>query len=207
MLRYRALLVVLYLELLAAKRPKTGKDFHDWLTRIGRGSDGLRGTYIAMWEQILQQDDEEEVELAKNVFVWVSFSGSRLTIQQLQHALAAQSPEISAISEDVLYTRSLITEPCLGLFTVNEDQIIDFMHPTAREFYPEYLREVLKDAQAKLCGACLRYISLSDIGPCDDSNSIECCLVQFPFLGLAATKWSTYAMAVDEDFTHHELLP
>ncbi len=156
----RFLLVVLYLRYLEAKRPRNRKDFLTSLSELANGINGLEETYIMMWQQILKQEDDE-VEMARNVFTWVSYSVKRLTIREMQHALAAQVPGISSVDDESLYDKSVITEPCLGLIIVSGNGLIDFMHPTAREIFPEYLRDMLPNAQAEICRACLNYLRYS----------------------------------------------
>jgi len=141
-------LVKLYFQSLEAKRPTTRKDFFDALAELAYGFNGLRDTYLTMWAQILQRE-AKQVELAKNVFMWVSYATRPLSIQELQLALAAENPAFAAVGEDALYDQSSITEPCLGLITFSEQGLVGFMHPTAWETFPDYLKDTLTQAQSK----------------------------------------------------------
>jgi len=201
----RILLVKLYFQSLEAKRPTTRKDFLDALAELAHGFNGIRDTYITMWAQILQQG-AREVEMAKNVFIWVSYSTRLLSIQELQHALAAENPAFAAAGEDALSDQSSITEPCLGLINFSEHGIVEFMHPTAWETFPDYLKDKLTQAQSKMCRTCLTYLSFNDLGPCNFDEQIERCLHQFPLLSYAATEWAWHASQSEDRFKRRELL-
>jgi hypothetical protein len=73
--------------------------------------------------------------LAMRIFGWVAHAGTRLTPEELRHALVIEGGS-SGIDEENFTTLGITLEVCLGLVSVDsQDGTIGLIHVTAYEFF------------------------------------------------------------------------
>lgn len=96
----------------------------------------LDDTYDEAMKRIDNQDIED-VELAKQVLSWISYAKRPLTIIELQHALAIV-PGARDLDDDAFTDKELLLSVCGGIVTIeNESNIIRLVHYTTQEFFEQ----------------------------------------------------------------------
>lgn len=178
--------------------------FRELLKDLAQGSRALEATYTKMWH-IINEHGAEEVHIAQDVFALVSYSARLLTGTELQYAVAAQAPFSASIDPEDLYDEAVLTEPCLGLITINDTHLVDFVHATAREFFYDHLSGLFAKTQEALCKACWSYLVQEGLGRCTEVDEIQSHFQNYPFLSYAAQFWSLHARQAGDHFQYHDL--
>lgn len=201
-------------------------EFRLLLHELASGDHALDDTYNMIW-QYITTSTSYNIDLAKEALMWITFAFERLSRQQLQHALAAQKTNVQVIHDDDLPDMDSTLDSLLGIVSETEAGVVDFVHLTARDYFPNHLNNTLQDCQQNMCRTCLTYLGLYDlvIGPSltasetlsalRQSKSVlrpwtnlqqfKDCLVEVPFLGYATDHWSQHARLADEEFRRAEL--
>ena len=69
----------------------------------------------------IDEQNEEDRELAKQVFSWVVFARRPLSVSELQHAVAV-TPEMNDMDAEAIIDEDILTSVCAGLVVVEEEQ-------------------------------------------------------------------------------------
>lgn len=127
-----------------------------------------------------------------------------MTIQELQHALAIE-PGDSFLDEDGFPDKDMVVSICAGMISIQEGNIVAFIHYTIREYFPLRARTVFMDAQTQIALTCLTCVSFDEFGdgPCADDESFEKRLIAHPFLDYAASYWGDHARGPPEHDLKH----
>lgn len=193
MLIFRFLLVVLHIELLNISNAPMKKAFLILLADLAVSDLGtLDNTYNAMWNYIMTQH-ASNVEIARDVFSWIVFSKVPLPVEQFTHALTSKYIHDNMYDPEYEYDTAVIMGSCLGLVVVNEQQLVQFMHPSAQEFFVKKLSSSATDAHTELCLRCLKYLGIAELGRCDDKRTVQGLMMRYPFLSYAAIQWAFHA--------------
>lgn len=149
----------------------------------------LKTMYDDMVDRI-QMQDSENVSLALRALSWVFFAVRPLTIQELQYALAVELGDPS-FDEDGLPDKDLVLSVCAGVVSIQEGDVIAFIHYTAREYFEHRAPTLFKDAQCEIAQICLTYLMFEDFagGPSIDDEAFEKRLLENPFLSYTASYW------------------
>jgi hypothetical protein len=82
----------------------------------------MNGTYDVAMERIEQQNEDDK-ELAKQVFSWITHACRPLSIKELQHALAVM-PGMTSMDPDAIIDEEILTSVCAGLIVIDEESSI-----------------------------------------------------------------------------------
>src|SRR5579862_6055750 len=94
----------------------------------------LNGTYDEAVRRIRSQD-EEEVKVAQQVLYWISYAFRRLTIREIQHALAVEPGDLS-FDGDAVSDEDVLVSVCAGSVTIDQETgTIRLVHDTAQEYF------------------------------------------------------------------------
>lgn len=153
----------------------------------------LNTTYDRIMQRIWNQN-EEDVELAKNVFTWILHSFRPLKVVELQHALAIH-PETKELDEEALIDEELLLSVCGGIIIVDhESRIIRLVHYTAQEYFQRTKIKTFSATQNTIAKVCLDYLS-SDalaLGSCKTHEELKNRLKTFPLLNYTAHYWGLH---------------
>lgn len=84
--------------------------------------------------QRIENQDDEDVELAKNVLGWITYAKRPLTTKELQRALATSS-DSTDVEECDLTDESILMSVCMGIVIVDpESSVIRLVHYTTQEY-------------------------------------------------------------------------
>ena len=79
-------------------------------------------TYDDAWQRIERQNEDDR-ELAKRVFCWITYACRPLTVDELQHALAI-TPDMTEMDADNIIDEEILTSVCAGLVVIDEERRI-----------------------------------------------------------------------------------
>ena len=147
----------------------------------------------------IQGQDTDCASLAMKVLGWVFYSARPLKVIELQCALAIE-PEDPCLDEDGIPDKDLIISSCTGMISVQDGEVISFIHYTAREYFERKATKLLQAAEMEMAQTCLTYLSFSEFaaGCCSDDTTFELRMTQHPFLQYAASFWGLHAKGSHE---------
>ena len=154
--------------------------------------EGLNSMYDDVLERIKGQD-HELASLAVDVVGWVYFAARPLRLLEIQHALAVQ-PGDAFFDEDGLPEKDLIISVCCGILSLQEDEIVTFIHYTTKEYFDRQRSSFLKGAEEKISQICLTYLSFEDFsqGASENDKDFELRLERYPLLEYASSYWGSH---------------
>jgi len=162
----RFLIARLHMDSLAKKQNK--RDIRQGYKNLPKE---INGTYDEAMKRISSQDDED-VQLAKQVLSWLLYAQRPLTVTELQHALATE-PEARALDEEALPDEDLLVSVCAGLVVVeNESAIIRLVHYTTQEYFERVQMHLFPTAKIDIAASCLTYLMFDDYS-CLDLADID----------------------------------
>jgi len=82
----------------------------------------VNDTYDEAMERIERQNEDDK-ELAKQVFSWITYACRPLSVTELQHALAV-TPEKTNMDPDDIIDIEILTSVCAGLVVIDEKRSI-----------------------------------------------------------------------------------
>lgn len=206
-----------------SKTMRSVNDFQRALQELAKGDDALDETYTTMWD-FIATSEASNAELSKDALMWIAFAFERLSIVQLRYALAAQiSPDKKIRQNDLAPVKSTL-DSLLGLVGIDKLGYVGFIHLTAREFFPKFLRTTIPERLKLMCRACLRYIDLEyiEVSSCSTSSGtisqtsiqrlnipsfceigeVEDSLKKSPFFSYAVNYWQHHANLSGDEFRH-----
>jgi ankyrin repeat protein len=126
---------------------------HDGLDQI------LCKAYDETMARIFEQNTRR-VELARHVLSWISFAKRRLSIIEVQHAIAVKRGDKDFNSKGIS-DAGLIISVCCGLVTVDEESsVIRLVHYTTDEYFKSNEARLFPDVHGYLTRQCIFYLSL-----------------------------------------------
>ncbi|KAI9875384.1 MAG: hypothetical protein M1830_008537 [Pleopsidium flavum] len=137
---------------------------------------------------------KDNVELAKRVLAWVSCAQRRLTVLEIQHALAVV-PGNTAIDKDALIDEELLLSVCAGLVGIDKaSKELHFIHRTCQEYVERTVPDWFPTAQLEIGKTCLTYLTCNVfLGEPDGSDQgMENQMRKYPFLRYAAHFWGVH---------------
>lgn len=154
---------------------------------LPRGLAAYREIYLKTTQRIDNQP-EEYCSLAKATLIWLVCAMRPITVPELREALAIKINTSSLDSGDFSTTKSIVGA-CKGLVTIGNDEVIQLLHHTAREYLDsnfgwleepsirvlaavEAAERAKATAQRDITLKLLTYISFHtfEAGPCNDHN-------------------------------------
>ena len=82
----------------------------------------VNATYNEAMERIERQNEDNK-ELAKHVFSWITYARRPLSVKELQHALAVM-PEKTYMDPEDIIEEDILTSVCAGLVVIDEERSI-----------------------------------------------------------------------------------
>ncbi|RMJ01476.1 hypothetical protein CDV36_015784 [Fusarium kuroshium] len=158
---------------------------------LPRGLAAYRGIYLKTTQRIDNQP-EEYCSLANATLTWLVCAKRPMTVPELREALAIKINAPSLNNGDFSTTRSIV-EACKGLVSIGNDEVIQLLHHTAREYLDSNFGWLEEPSTRRLAAAevaerakamahrditlkLLTYVSFDTFGagPCnDDSHFLE----------------------------------
>ncbi|KAI0444158.1 hypothetical protein F4803DRAFT_561045 [Xylaria telfairii] len=127
------------------------------LENLVTGSDAYEHAYNGAMERINEQP-QEEANLAKRVLSWITFAKRPLATKELQHALSVKVGT-SGIHEDDLL-RVNMASMCAGLVTIDkETSIIRLVHYTTQHYFEKSFGRWFPNPHLDITKTCIAYLS------------------------------------------------
>jgi Ankyrin repeats (3 copies) len=153
----------------------------------------LTDTYDKAIERI-QQQPRPHVTLALRVLSWISCARRPLLVKELRHGLAVEFGKPFLDRENLCDARTIVMV-CGGLVTIDsESNTIRLAHFTVQEYFRGLPSDFFANAEVEVSRACLTYLLFDafDTGTCDDDESLDARLQEYPFLRYAAQHWGDH---------------
>lgn len=148
----RFLLAQLHVSSIVRKHSR--KDVEKSLTEL---PGELNSTYDQILKRINNQGEEDE-ELARRVLSWLTFCHRPLTITMLQQALAINPGDPSFDEDAIIHEESLLSV-CAGLTVIDKETgIIHFVHYTAQEYFLRVRKSAFPSSPLNLTLTCLTFL-------------------------------------------------
>ena len=146
------------MNLLARKRNKS-----DVINALSTLPKELDSTYDEALARIDEQNEEDR-QLARRVLIWVTASFHQLSIKQLQIALAIL-PGDSNINQAAFVDEDILLSVCCGLVTVEtESGVVGFIHDTVRDYFDRMRDSYLTNPHRDIAITCLSVLNLTSHG-------------------------------------------
>jgi ankyrin repeat protein len=199
----RFLLVQIYIDLLDDKM--TPNDIRSALRVFQKQSPGLNEdekshVLTKVYEQTMDRifgQKRGQINLAINVFSWLTYAKRQLTTSELQHALATKLGTTEFDQDDMPCIDDMVSV-CAGLVTVDEEsRIIRLVHYTTQEYFQEQKHRIL-NAETKITNTCLTYLSFDafENGACH-RKELEERLRLYQLYDYAACNWGHHSHATE----------
>lgn len=117
----------------------------------------------------IQNQDDDDVMMAKQILSWLYYAARPLSLQELRHSLAvnlvaAADPDAIELNEDFLPDEEIIISVCAGIVTHHaESNTVSFIHYTTKEYFRRRMdRQEMKrflHFEMNIAETCLRYLS------------------------------------------------
>ncbi|KAI9874162.1 MAG: hypothetical protein M1830_010127, partial [Pleopsidium flavum] len=144
--------------------------------------------------QWIWSQHKDNVELAKRVLAWVSCAQRRLTVLEIQHALAVV-PGNTTNEKDALIGEELLLFVCAGLVGIDKaSKELHFIHRTCQEYVERTVPDWFPTAQLEIGKACLTYLTSNVFlgEPHGSDQGMESQMQKYPFLRYAAQFWGVH---------------
>ena len=169
--------------------------------------EGLHNIYEDIFRTRVRGNDNEKLAgVGVKVLSWMSYSQERLTLGQLQQAIAVR-PGDTSLRPRIYRDEQTILEACAGFLIFEFDKTSDFHHLTAHDYFEERRKDLFPQAETEIALANLTYLSYDEFeNPCEGAHAEEELkkrLEKYPFLTYAARNWGFHVRALDlEDATN-----
>ncbi|KAH6905339.1 ankyrin repeat-containing domain protein [Coprinopsis sp. MPI-PUGE-AT-0042] len=168
----------------------------------------IEGVYVQTWNRILSQTPKHTL-LAKALLSWVLNAQRPMTVEELQHAVAA-SPDTHNFQPARLVPEvSTLIGLCRGMLTVEEESnVVRLVHYTAKETVGRLLVQSFPRPDSHMAAVCMT--RLTDCGfhdaKFDSDAELEQALQCDPLLAYAFDSWTFHARkSLDVDSTSRHL--
>ena len=162
--------------------------------------------------QRIQDQDEEETDLALRTLMRISFALRPLSTIEIRHALAIE-PSQTDFDPEALVDEETLLFICAGLVTIDdESRVFRLVHFTTQKYFKNTSHKHFPLAHQKISETCLTYLCFD----CFDRNfvfeydnalykDISAFLQKYPFLEYVAHNWG-YHVQKDEKSVSQPLL-
>lgn len=117
----------------------------------------LDGVYEKNTISRIQKQVEEDVILAWGILTWIVGTVSRLTVGQIQHALAVE-PNSEDLDEEEIIDIDLMLSVYSGLVILDsQSSTVRLVHYTAQGFFERHRQEMMPGADRDITQVCLKY--------------------------------------------------
>ncbi|KAL8910022.1 MAG: hypothetical protein Q9171_004682 [Xanthocarpia ochracea] len=158
----------------------------------------------------INDQNHDDVSLAKQVLVWVFHARNPLTLKELQHAIAAIHLDGETdIDDEDLPDGDILVSVCAGIITVDQESgQVRLVHYTAQDYLERNPVIHPASAQAQMTETCITYLSLDNIGqkPCVDFEDLLARCELYPFVQYAAENWGNHARGDAEETCRESIL-
>ncbi|KAI9731742.1 MAG: hypothetical protein M1834_004531 [Cirrosporium novae-zelandiae] len=168
------------------------------LEKLPKGSEGLETAYAETVKRIESQKEGLK-DLAKEVISWIIHAKRRMTVTELQHALAIEESTIEFDEENLPEPEEMVSV-CAGLVTVDEtSNIIRLAHYTTEEYFQRKGEFWVPDSQTNITMACLTYLSYDALScPMLTKEAFNDILQEYVFFSYASNYWGYHAHGIEE---------
>lgn len=156
----------MYIDLLATK--KVLGMVECTLSNLPKGLKELDTAYDDVITRIQNQDDDD-VAMAKQILTWLYYAARPLTLQELRHSLAVNlvaeaDPDAIELNEAFLPDEEVIASVCAGIVTCHaESNTVSFIHYTTKEYFKRTMDrqqvERFLHLEVSIAETCLMYLS------------------------------------------------
>ncbi|UKZ88775.1 uncharacterized protein TrAFT101_004511 [Trichoderma asperellum] len=160
------LLARMYIDLLATKSVLGTVEFT--LKNLPGGLNELDTAYDNVIRRIQNQDDDDVI-MAKQILTWLYYAARPLTLQELCHSLAVNlaveaDPDATELDEAFLPDEEVIVSICAGIVTCHaESNTVSFIHYTTKEYFKRRMDrqdiERFLHLEISIADTCLVYLS------------------------------------------------
>ncbi|KAI8626725.1 hypothetical protein F5Y19DRAFT_466225 [Xylariaceae sp. FL1651] len=177
-------------------------------------SPGSQASGMFRWVQCQMENlSKLRTESVRRILLWVSFTISPLTLEELHTAIAIELDIDHLDEESLLRSPQDIVTLTGGLLSVTDKGNITLAHMSVKNYLlsPEIRQSKTAnffalsrfDCSKSLFRSCMRYISYSHFndGPCRSAVDFLHRLHKFPLLKHAAISWPYYYRASDADIS------
>ena len=157
---HRFLLATIHINLLASQRTlaKIRRCLRELPTDIDE-------TYDLALKRVLEQDQESR-KLALDTFTWVLHSSGKLSLLELQHALAVDL-SMDRFDPENIPPEVMIRDACSGLIVITRDNV-RFVHYTAQTYFASRANVVSIKSNALIAETCAAYLCTPVLEQPDD---------------------------------------
>ncbi|KAJ7174944.1 ankyrin repeat-containing domain protein [Mycena crocata] len=132
----------------------------------------LKSTYDEVMTRINQQDEDER-NIARRTLIWVALSKRPLRPSELQEAVSVD-PEARSLDPDNLPDLDTILFVCGGLVVLNgEDDTISLIHYTTQNYLDNIQAQEFPQASTYITSACITYLSFETFSQKLEGPEIE----------------------------------
>ena len=172
---------------------------------------GVFETYKDILQRIEDQSEDDR-QLAKKTLMWLSLSLRPMTMKELQHAVTVDE-SFDELDEDDIPNEEIIVSVCAGLVSLAaEEGVVQLVHFTAQEYFSqESVRETLFfEGQRRMLSSCLAYLLLDDfedgLPEVEKGPKLDSFITKHPFFYYAAHNWGHHARAARLYQTDQEMI-
>ncbi|KAG8677733.1 hypothetical protein FPOAC2_03839 [Fusarium poae] len=163
-----------------------------------RGQDGQVRALTKAFKQTMdriEQQEPEQVSLAKQVIAWLAYAKRELTVTELQHALATSSLRRHVCESD-LPSDATLGAACAGLVIIDEARkTIGLVHQTAQEYFRNNNETLVPMTEQDVARTCIAYLTFNEVkGKYFDHSKFEEALKPCPLYHYAANNWWRHAL-------------
>lgn len=169
----------------------------------------------------ISEQNARRVELAQHVLSWISFTKRRLTIIEMQHAIAVKRGDKDFNAKGISDV-GLIVSVCCGLVTVDKkSSVIRLVHYTTHEYFKSHEVRLFPDVHGYLTRQCIFYLSFESYekdrlalgymkGSCQKEAARKEKLTgdwlrRYPFCHYAAHNWDLHVRDMSQH-SHNEAI-
>lgn len=166
----------------------------------------LDATYDEAMKRIENQDEEDK-DLALRVLSWVAYASRPLKIDELRQALAVE-PEESGLDDENMPDQEIILSVCAGLVaSPQQSGAVHLVHYTAQEYFERRRISLFPNAQIDITSTCLAFLSFETFGSvCASDDELGQRLEEMPMFLYAASYWGDHAREIDDDTVQRRIL-
>ncbi|KAK8104793.1 ankyrin repeat-containing protein [Apiospora kogelbergensis] len=191
------LLAQLYLDSLVGKRSPTSirealEDIRTAPNRSSNNSGTLEIAYDKALERIKLQKGDMPGD-AMIILTWIVNAKRRLTLPELQHALATEVGKPS-LDEDNIPSQQHIVMSCSPLITVEEESnVVRLVHYTTQEYLEKALDKWSPEGKTMMTRTMVAYLSFNEFGIENSDDEDYLPFEKYRFYPYAARYWGSHA--------------
>ncbi|KAK4183482.1 hypothetical protein QBC35DRAFT_98107 [Podospora australis] len=185
------------------------------LRKVRKALDTLPGslerTYDNALDRIKHGQDTDRFELAMRLLAWLALAFEPLSVETIQHALAATELVLDDAEIDLedLYSEDVLLNICAGIVVFESTgykkrRLARFVHHSAEEYFERHRHRLFPNGDGHITRSCLAYITLSftTVTGCTSATVIEQTSSCYCLLPYAARFWFRHG---ERDSVHHAL--